>query len=141
MTEERADYSAEIQGHIDEFRANDGRLGGYLEGADMLLLHSTGAKSGAEHICPLTYQSVGGGYAVFASNYGGPDDPAWVANLRAHPETTTEIGTETVSVKARITEGSERDAIWARQVEIMPGMGEYTKMTDRVFPIIVLERR
>jgi deazaflavin-dependent oxidoreductase (nitroreductase family) len=106
------------------------------------LLARATVKSGTEYVCPLTYQPVEGSYAIFASNYGGPKDPAWVANLRANPSTTTEVGDETVPVpvRARITEGSERDAIWARQVEVMPGMGEYTKMTGRLFPIVVLER-
>ncbi|MFV2063237.1 MAG: nitroreductase/quinone reductase family protein [Chloroflexota bacterium] len=128
------------QEHIDEFRSNDGRLGGQLEGADMLLLHHVGAKSGDEHVCPLTFRAVEGGYAVFGSNYGQASGPAWVPNLRADPDTTVEVGTETVAVRARIADGEERDRIWDEQIQAMPVFAEYTEKAGRVIPVVVLER-
>lgn len=129
------------QDHIDEFRANDGKMGGFFEGANMLLLHHVGAKSGEERVCPLTYQPVDGGYAIFASNYGSPANPAWIANLKANPDTTVEVGAETLAVRARIADTEERDRIWAEQIRIMPPMADYEKQAEpRVIPIVVLER-
>jgi deazaflavin-dependent oxidoreductase (nitroreductase family) len=128
------------QEHIDEFRANDGKLGGYLEGASMLLLHHVGSKSGKEYVAPLTYQAVDSGYAIFASNYGKTSDPAWFGNLKANPTTTIEIGPDTVSVRARITDSEERDRIFAEQVRLMPPFAEYVESSQRVIPVVVLER-
>jgi deazaflavin-dependent oxidoreductase (nitroreductase family) len=128
------------QEHIDEFRANDGKLGGYLEGAPMLLLHHVGIKSGTEYVAPLTYQAVDSGYAIFASNYGKTSDPAWFGNLKANPITTIEIGPDTVSVRARITDPEERDRIFEEQVRLMPPFAEYVESSQRVIPVVVLER-
>jgi deazaflavin-dependent oxidoreductase (nitroreductase family) len=128
------------QEHIDEFRANDGKLGGYLEGAPMLLLHQIGTQSGKEYVAPLTYQTIDGGYAIFASNYGKTSDPAWFGNLKANPTTTIEIGPDTVSVRARITDSEERDRIFAEQVRRMPPFAEYVESSQRVIPVVVLER-
>jgi deazaflavin-dependent oxidoreductase (nitroreductase family) len=128
------------QEHIDEFRANDGKLGGYLEGAPMLLLHHVGIKSGKEYVAPLTYQAVDSGYAIFASNYGKTTDPAWFGNLRADPLTTIEIGADTVAVRARITDPEERDRIFAEQVRRMPPFADYVESAQRVIPVVVLER-
>src|SRR5918912_374471 len=89
---------------IDEFRANDGKVGGGFAGAPMLLLHSTGAKSGAERVNPMVYQDVDGGWAVFASKAGAPTNPDWYHNLVAHPDATIEVGTETIPVTARVTQ-------------------------------------
>jgi deazaflavin-dependent oxidoreductase (nitroreductase family) len=88
-------------GIIEEFRANGGRVGGMFEGAPMLLLHSTGAKSGKERINPLMYLQLDGGYAIFASKAGAPTNPDWYHNLRANPTTSVELGQETVAVVAR----------------------------------------
>src|SRR3954471_17566001 len=87
---------------IEEFRANGGKVGGNFEGAPLLLLHSTGAKSGAERVNPMMYQAVDGGYAVFASKAGADTNPDWFHNLRANPEASVEVGTETVAVTARV---------------------------------------
>ena len=128
------------QEHIDEFRANDGELGGYLTGAPMLLLHHVGAKSGEEHVSPLTYQAVEGDYAVFASNYGKTANPAWFYNLQANPSTTIEIGTDTISVNARFADTEERDRIFEEQVRRMPPFADYVESSGRVIPVVVLER-
>src|SRR5579884_72453 len=87
---------------IDEFRANGGKVGGQFEGAPLLILHSTGAKSGQERLAPVMYQEVDGGYAIFASKAGAPTNPDWYHNLRANPSATIELGTETLPVTARV---------------------------------------
>jgi deazaflavin-dependent oxidoreductase (nitroreductase family) len=132
------DFNQDI---IDEFRANDGKVGGGFAGAPMVLLHSTGARSGAERVNPLVYQPLDDGYAVFASKGGQPTNPDWYHNLVAHPETTVEVGTETVPVMARVAEGDERERIWSKQKAAMPGFADYEKKTTRQIPVIILTRR
>lgn len=125
---------------IEEFRANDGKVGGFFEGAPLLLLHHNGAKTGAERVNPLVYQQVGGSYAIFASAGGQPRDPQWFRNLVAHPEVTIEVGASTVKARARVAEGSERDSIWTTQKERMANFAEYEKnAAPRVIPVIVLD--
>jgi deazaflavin-dependent oxidoreductase (nitroreductase family) len=125
---------------IEEFRANEGRVGGPFEGAPLLLLHTTGARSGVERVSPVMYQADGDALAVFASKAGAPDNPDWYHNLRANPAATVEVGTETVQVVAREAEGEERDRIWTRQKERFPGFADYEQKTTRQIPVVVLER-
>src|ERR1700678_2999489 len=99
---------------IEEFRANNGHVGGSM---DVLLLHHTGARSGAQRVSPLAYQSVGKGCAVFASKAGAQTNPAWLHNLIAHPDATFEVGAETVKARARVAERARRDVIYARPEE------------------------
>jgi len=137
-----ADVTDFNQTIIEEFRANGGKLGGNFEGAPMLLLHTTGAKSGQERVNPMMYREVGGDdIAVFASKAGAPTNPDWYHNLLAHPGTTAEIGTETVPVVARVAEGDERTAIWEAQKKDFPGFGDYEKSTTRQIPVVILERK
>lgn len=126
---------------INEFRANAGKVGGPFEGATLLLLHHTGAKTGAERVNPLVYQQVGDSYAIFASAAGQPRDPQWFRNLLASPDTTVELGNGAVRVRARVVDDrSQRDTIYARQVEVMPGFGEYEKTAaPRVIPVVLLD--
>jgi deazaflavin-dependent oxidoreductase (nitroreductase family) len=125
---------------IEEFRANGGKVGGFFEGAPLLLLHHNGARTGAERVNPLVYQQVDGSYAIFASAGGQPRDPQWFRNLVAHPEVTIEVGTSTVKARARVAEGSERDSIWTTQKERMANFAEYEKSAaPRVIPVIVLD--
>jgi deazaflavin-dependent oxidoreductase (nitroreductase family) len=127
---------------IDEFRQNGGRVGGPFQGATVVLLHHQGRKSGTERVNPLVYQPVGEGWAIFASKAGAPDHPDWYQNLMAHPDTTAEIGTETIPVRAREATGAERDTIWKKQKVDMPGFAEYEeKAAPREIPVVVLERR
>ncbi len=125
---------------IEEFRANGGKLGGQFEGAPMLLLHSTGAKSGKERVNPMMYRVVGDDMAVFASKAGAPTNPDWYHNLVAHPEATIEIGTETVPVVARVATGDERTEIWEAQKKDYPGFADYEKATTRQIPVVILKR-
>lgn len=126
---------------IEEFRANEGRVGGPFEDHPLLLLHHNGAKSGTERVNPLATQPLGdGAWAIFASKGGADTNPDWLHNLVANPDATIEIGTETIPVKARVAEGDERERIWTRQKELMPGFASYEKKTSREIPVIVLER-
>ena len=126
---------------IAEFRANQGRVGGQFEGAPLLLLHSTGAKSGQERVHPMMYQAVGNGFAVFASKAGADTNPDWYHNLRAHPDARIEVGTETLDVTARVLDADEREPIWEEQKARYPGFADYETKTDRVIPVVMLDRR
>lgn len=133
------DFNQQI---IDEFRQNAGIVGGPFEGAPLLLLHSTGRKSGEERITPVVYQKVGDGWAVFASKAGAPTNPDWYHNLEAQPDVAIELGSETIPVRSREATGDERDRIWENQKAAMPGFAEYEeKAGDRVIPVMILERR
>ena len=127
---------------VEEFRANDGRVGGPFEGRPLLLLHHRGARTGTLRVTPLMYQAVGAGYAIFASKGGADTNPDWYHNLLAHPETEVEVGSETVSVTARLAAGSEYDTIWTRQKSDYPFFAEYEQQTRRDhIPVLVLEPR
>ncbi len=126
---------------IAEFRANQGRVGGQFDGAPLVLLHSTGAKSGQARVNPMMYQAVGNGFVVFASKAGADTNPDWYHNLRAHPEARIEIGTETLDVTARVLDAKERDPIWEEQKARYPGFADYETKTDRVIPVVMLVRR
>jgi deazaflavin-dependent oxidoreductase (nitroreductase family) len=125
---------------IAEFRENGGKVGGFFEGAPLLLLHHAGAKTGTERVNPLVYQQVGGSYAVFASAGGQPRDPQWFRNLVAHPDVTLEVGTSTVKARARVADTAERAGIWATQKERMPNFADYEKTAaPREIPVILLD--
>ena len=125
---------------IEEFRANEGKVGGQFEGAPMILIHHIGAKSGEERVNPVMYRPVGDNFAVFASYAGAPTNPDWYHNLVAHPAVDVEVGTETIAVTARVTEGSEREEIWTAQKADYPGFAEYEAKTTRQIPVVMLER-
>jgi deazaflavin-dependent oxidoreductase (nitroreductase family) len=122
---------------IEQFRANGGTVANF--GGPLLLLHTTGAKSGREHVTPVMYRKVDGGYAVFASFAGQPRNPAWYHNLVAHPEVHAEIGTQTLRLRARVTDDAERAPIWAAQRGEFPGFAEYEEKTTRQIPVVILE--
>jgi deazaflavin-dependent oxidoreductase (nitroreductase family) len=124
---------------IEEFRANGGKVGGNFEGAPMLLLHTTGARSGKERINPMMYQDLGEAIAVFASKAGADTNPDWYHNLVAHPEITAEIGTETRTFRARIATTEERAPIWEKQKADYPGFADYEANTEREIPVVILE--
>jgi deazaflavin-dependent oxidoreductase (nitroreductase family) len=124
---------------VDEFRANEGRVGGNFQGATLLLLHTVGAHTGAERVNPLMYQDLGGAVAVFATQGGAPTNPDWYHNLVANPEVTAEIGTESRRFRARTATGAERDRIWTKQKSDYHGFAEYETRTDRVIPVVILE--
>ncbi|KUL40495.1 nitroreductase/quinone reductase family protein [Streptomyces regalis] len=124
---------------IDEFRANKGRVGGYFEGARLILLTTTGARTGRPHTTPLGYLPDGGERVlVIASAAGAPRHPAWFHNLVANPRVTIESGAFTYEARAVVLEGEERDRIFARAVEAEPGWAAYQEKTERVIPVVAL---
>ena len=128
---------------IDEFRANEGRVSGFFEGKQLLLLHHRGAKSGTERVNPLAYQRLSDeSVAVFASKGGAPTNPDWYYNVIANPDVTVEIGTTTSRARGRVAQGEEREPIWERQKREWPGFAEYEKKTKgiRDIPVVVLEK-
>jgi deazaflavin-dependent oxidoreductase (nitroreductase family) len=123
---------------IEEFRANGGKVGGSFEGAPVLLLTSTGAKSGQRRTAPLMYMPDGERMVIFASKGGAPTNPAWYHNLRANPSATVEVGTDTVDVDAAVTSGEERERLFKRQAELYPQFAEYAEKTTREIPVVAL---
>jgi len=138
MSATPADFNA---GVIEEFRAGGGKAGGMFEGTPLILVHNIGAKSGKEFVTPLVYLADGDRYLVFASKAGAPNNPGWYHNLKAHPETTVEVGTETIPVLAEELSGDERDRLYAKQEEEQPQFAEYAQKTDRKIPVIALTPR
>lgn len=125
---------------ITEFHANEGKVGGPFKGAPLLLLTTTGAKSGQQRISPLMYLPDGNRMLIFASKGGAPTNPDWYHNLLAHPETTVEVGTETFKVKATVITGEERDWLFAEQAKRYPQFAGYQEKTTRKIPVVALER-
>ena len=123
---------------IDEFRANEGRVGGYFEGRTLLLLHTKGAKSKQERINPVAYVKDGDRFVVIASKGGAPTNPDWYYNIVADPALTVEVGTEKFQVRATVAEEPERTRLYAKMIEMMPGFGDYQQKTTRKIPVIVL---
>jgi deazaflavin-dependent oxidoreductase (nitroreductase family) len=126
---------------IEEFRANDGKVAGPFEGSPVLLLTSTGAKSGERRTTPVMYLPDGERMVIFASKAGAPENPAWYHNLLANPTATVEVGPKTVEVDAVVTSGEDRARLFARQAELFPQFDEYAKKTTREIPVIALERK
>jgi deazaflavin-dependent oxidoreductase (nitroreductase family) len=135
MATSPAEFNARI---IEEFRANEGHVGGMFDGMTLLLLHHTGAKTGEHRVNPLAYQSDAGRYVVFASKAGAPTNPGWYHNLMAHPQAAIEVGTDTIDVVAAEAAGEERERLYRAQVERAPQFGEYAAKTERVIPVMVL---
>jgi deazaflavin-dependent oxidoreductase (nitroreductase family) len=131
-------YNSQI---IEEFHANEGKVGGPFEGATLLLLTHRGAKTGTVRTNPLAYIEENGRYFVFGSKGGASTNPDWYHNLRTHPDATAEIGTEKFDVTAEVLTGEERDRIWTRNVRERPTFGEYEKRTSRQIPVIALTRK
>ncbi len=131
------DFNSKI---IAEFRDNGGKVGGPFEGAPLLLLHTTGAKSGRERVNPMMYETVGDGFAVFASKGGAPTNPDWFRNLVANPHVTAEIGTETVELTARVADDATRAPIWDAWKKKYTGFAGYEAKTSRQIPVVLLDR-
>lgn len=123
---------------IDEFRANRGRMTGYFEGARLLLLTTTGARTGTPHTTPVGYLPDGDRVLVIASAAGSDRHPDWFRNLVAHPQVTVESGTFTYEARAEVLTGAERDRLFARAVEADAGWATYQEKTDRVIPVVAL---
>lgn len=130
-----ADFNEQV---IAEFRANHGKVGGPFEGAPLLLLHTTGAKSGKQRVSPLMYLQDGDNYVIFASKAGSDTNPAWYHNLKANPGATIEVGDDTISVAAEEVTGDARDALYRKQADLYAGFADYERKTTRIIPVVVL---
>ena len=125
---------------IEEFRADRDKGGGAMKGRPLLLLTTTGAKSGQLRTKPMMFIPDGDRLLVIASNAGAPTHPDWYRNLEAHPEVTVEVGNETFKAIATVTEGLERQRLWSRVVELYPFFADHQAKTSRQIPVIVLRR-
>ena len=125
---------------VEEFRANGGKVGGPFEGGTLLLLHTTGAKSGQPRLSPLAYLTIDGKMLIIGSYAGAPEDPAWVHNLRALPKAHIEVGTDAYNVDVRELPLDERNELYEKVVAVAPGFGEYQAKTTRVIPLFELTR-
>ena len=135
---DQSDYNRRL---IEEFRTNRGKSGGPFDGRPLLLLTTTGARSGQPRTTPMMYIPDGDRLLVFATKGGAPSHPDWYHNLAAHPEVTVEVGNETYEATAKVLTGEERSRLYARQAELYPQFGDYQKRTTRKIPVIALERR
>ena len=135
---DQSDFNKQI---IEEFRANGGETSGVFKGRPLLLLTTTGAKSGESRTTPLVYTKDGDKVVVIASMGGAPKHPAWYLNLAANPGVTVELGTEKFEASASPVEGTERDRLYAKQAEMMPAFTEYEQKTTRRIPVVVLNRQ
>jgi deazaflavin-dependent oxidoreductase (nitroreductase family) len=125
---------------IEEFRANDGKVGGMFEHMPLLLVHHRGAKSGVERVNPLAYRRVGDSVAVFASAGGQPSNPHWYYNLVKNPDVTVELGNERYAARARVARGEEREGIWRDVTSVLPVFAQYQAKSGRQIPVVVLDR-
>jgi deazaflavin-dependent oxidoreductase (nitroreductase family) len=131
------DWNTQI---IEEFRANEGKVGGPFEGAPLLLLVTTGRKSGRTHVSPMMYLPEGDVMYVFASKAGAPTHPDWYHNLMAAPTSMVEVGTDRFEVTAQELTGAARDEVYARQAAMYPGFADYEAQTARTIPVVALRR-
>ena len=132
------DFNARI---IEEFRANDGKVGAPFAGAPMVLLTTTGAKSGRKITTPLMYLPDGDRVVVFASKGGSPTHPAWYHNLIANPTVTLEVGSDKFEANATVVTGGEHESLYARQAKLYPAFADYQTKTSRIIPVIALKRQ
>jgi deazaflavin-dependent oxidoreductase (nitroreductase family) len=134
------DFNAFNDALIDEFRNNGGQVTGMFAGAPLVLITTTGAKSGKRRTSPVVYTTDGDRVVVIASKGGAPTSPDWFHNLVANPDVTVELPTETFEARAKVAEGPERDRLYDTQAALMPNFAEYQKATTRKIPVVVLER-
>ena len=133
-----SDFNTEI---IEEFRANQGRIGGPFAGTPMILVHHVGARSGIERVTPLACSPrPDGRLAIVASNGGSPTHPDWYYNLKANPRIEVEVGTETFTVLARELDGAARAGLWPKLVAEFPDVGRHQAKTTRQIPVFMLTR-
>ncbi|MGH3636580.1 nitroreductase family deazaflavin-dependent oxidoreductase [Mycobacterium sp.] len=125
---------------VDEFRTNDGTVGGQFANANLLLLTTTGAKTGQPRLAPLAYLRIDGRLLIIGSFAGADVDPAWVHNLRANPSAHVELGTESFDVTSHELPPAERDDIFSKITAAAPGFADYQAKTTRVIPLFELQR-
>lgn len=125
---------------IEEFRANGGKVGGYFAGAHLLLLTTTGAKTGHKRTNPVMYNTDGDRLVIYASKGGAPTHPDWYHNLLANPQVTVELGTETFEARATPLTGPDRDRLYEKQAADVPSFAAYQENITRQIPVIALDR-
>ena len=134
-----SDFNTKI---IEEFRANEGRVGGNLAGTTIILIHHVGARSGSERVSPLgCFPQPGGRFAIAASNGGSPTHPDWYHNLRANPRVKAEVGTEVFMALAEELDDAARAELWPSMVAEHPALGEYQARAGRQIPVLMLTRQ
>jgi deazaflavin-dependent oxidoreductase (nitroreductase family) len=138
--QETAPASRNQERVVAEFRANGGRVGGYHDGMPLLLLTTTGGKTGRRRATPLTYLPDGDRYVVAAAAGGTPGDPAWYRNLVAHPDVTVEVGTDVFAATVTTASGAERDDLFDRCVDVYPQLADYASRTTREIPMVIITR-
>ena len=126
---------------IEEFRANDGKVGGQFANSSLLLLHTTGAKSGLPRINPVAYTTDGDRYVIIASKGGAPTNPDWYYNLVANPKVKVEVGTEQFQARATVPAELERIQLYDKMATVYPGFADYQRKTSRTIPVVVLTRQ
>jgi deazaflavin-dependent oxidoreductase (nitroreductase family) len=126
---------------IEEFRANDGKVGGQFANSSLLLLHTTGAKSGQPRINPVAYTTDGDRYVIIASKGGAPTNPDWYYNLVANPKVKVEVGTEQFQARATVPAELERIQLYDKMATVYPGFADYQRKTSRTIPVVVLTRQ
>lgn len=127
--------------HVAAYQETDGERGYHWRGTEILLLTTTGRKSGEQHTTPLIHRTDGDHWIVVASKGGAPEDPAWFKNMQANPEFEIQVKAEHIPARMSVAEGEERERLWNRMVEVWPDYENYAKQTDREIPIVVIERR
>jgi deazaflavin-dependent oxidoreductase (nitroreductase family) len=133
------DFNTKI---IEEFRVNQGRVGGSLAGTPMILIHHLGARSGTERVTPLACNpQPGGRFAIVASNGGSPGHPAWYYNIKAHPRITVELGPQTFTVVAEELDDTARAELWPKLIADSPDLGKHQAKTTRKIPVFILNRQ
>lgn len=133
-----SDWNTQI---IEEFRANDGKVGGTFANSTLLLLHTTGAKSGLPRVNPVVCQPEGDGYFVIASKGGASSNPDWYYNLLADPNVTVEVGTEKFTALATVANEPDRTELYAKMAASFPAFTEYEQNTTRTIPVVILTRQ
>jgi deazaflavin-dependent oxidoreductase (nitroreductase family) len=128
------------QSLIEEFRATNGKVTGDFAGRPLLLLTTTGAKSGQPRVSPLVYTTDGDRIIIIASKGGAPTNPDWFRNVVANPTVTVELPGETFQARATVVEGAERQRLYDAQAALMPAFAEYQQKTTRQIPVVILER-
>ena len=136
-----SDFNEWNKAVIKEFRENEGKVGGQFADMPLLLLHTTGAKSGLERINPVAYLADGDRHVVFASKAGAPTNPDWYYNLVANPDVSVEVGTEQFPALATVAEEPERTQLFEKMATRNPGFAEYQRNTTRIIPVVILTRK
>jgi deazaflavin-dependent oxidoreductase (nitroreductase family) len=140
QNEKTTDYNEFNRKLIEEFRENGGKVSGMFAGAPLLLLTTTGARSGQPRVAPLAYTTDNDRLVVIASKGGAPTHPDWFYNVRSNPDVTVELGAEAFPARATILQGAERQRLFDQMAAQMPNFAEYQRNTTRQLPVIVLER-